>query len=68
MAMTASGGEDYELALVGSREALTALASRHRIAIVGEIVAGSGVRTIDAEGNEIALPSSGFDHLRGRSS
>jgi thiamine-monophosphate kinase len=72
-AAAATGGEDYELLLVGGDGALqiagSALAQRAEgmppLTIVGRVTgAGDGrVRVIDAQGSEVALPVAGWDHL-----
>lgn len=74
-ALAATGGEDYELLLVGGEGALRSAEDALRkhldmpdvqqLTIVGRITgAGAGrVRVIDAAGAEVALPSRGWDHL-----
>jgi thiamine-monophosphate kinase len=72
-AAAATGGEDYELLLVGGDGALqiagSALVQRAEgmppLTIVGRVTgAGDGrVRVIDAQGSEVALPVAGWDHL-----
>lgn len=63
-----AGGDDYELCFT------TAPAQRDRVreiartldlpvSEVGRIEAGSGVRVVDADGSELALPRAGFDHF-----
>ena len=64
--MAATGGEDYELILVGSEDAIarTSAALDAPLTIVGRIVEGEPrVRVLDAAGAEVALPSRGWDHL-----
>jgi thiamine-monophosphate kinase len=73
--LAAIGGEDYELLLVGGDGALQiaedALRARlqmpntQQISIVGRITGAGegGVRIIDAQGAEVALPTRGWDHL-----
>jgi thiamine-monophosphate kinase len=70
-----TGGEDYELLLVG-REALLELAdqalrkhlktARRQIHVIGRITGegAGGVRVVDARGEDVALPRGGWDHLR----
>lgn len=71
--MAATGGEDYELLLVAPENRLRAAGETLRasgatgVTIVGRITAGRGVRVLDAAGEEVALSSAGWDHLRGRS-
>jgi thiamine-monophosphate kinase len=74
-AMAATGGEDYELILVGGAEAM-ALADealrRHldmpdveQLTIVGEITTGPvSVRALDEQGREVEFASGGWDHLQ----
>ena len=73
--LAATGGEDYELLLVGGEGALRiaegalrkhlGMPGVQQLTIVGRITgAGAGlVRVIDAAGAEVALPSRGWDHL-----
>ncbi len=75
--MAATGGEDYELLLIGGGQTLELADQalrRHRqtpderqIFEVGRITGpGAGrVRVIDAAGREVELASPGWDHLRG---
>jgi thiamine-monophosphate kinase len=74
-ALAATGGEDYELLLVGGEGVLriagnalrkhVGMPNVQQLTIVGRITgAGAGrVRVIDGEGAEVALPSPGWDHL-----
>jgi thiamine-monophosphate kinase len=75
--MAATGGEDYELILVGSRGAIELADSalrRHlelpddeQLTIVGEITAGpADVRVLDASGSEVKFARGGWDHLKRR--
>lgn len=62
-----SGGDDYELlftAPAAARDEVASLASDLELSItaIGRIEAGTGVRVIDADGEEIALASRGFVH------
>jgi thiamine-monophosphate kinase len=63
-----AGGDDYELCFTatGAREAdmqaALARAGCHATRI-GHIVAGSGVRVLDACGNEVATPQVGWEHF-----
>ena len=63
-----SGGEDYELVVVGSRSAMEryVAASDNRMTLIGEVVAADKpfVRVLDARGNEIELARRGWDHLK----
>ena len=62
-----SGGEDYELAIVGPRAAMEryVAASDNAVTVIGEVVAADtpSVRVLDAEGNEIELARRGWNHF-----
>jgi thiamine-monophosphate kinase len=66
--LAASGGEDYELVLVGARERIDAAARESDVplTVIGEMIEGERheATLLDASGSEIALPSAGWDHLR----
>ncbi len=73
LALVLRGGEDYELLFTASpakARAVEAAARRHRFGIhrIGRIVRGRGARVLDAEGRELRVEHSGFDHFSGRSS
>lgn len=62
------GGEDYELLFTVPRTAERRLATVARktgcgLHCIGEIVAGSGVHVVDADGRELALGPGGHDHF-----
>lgn len=64
-----AGGDDYELAFTAPaslREQVAALTADAGVALtrIGHIEAGEGVVVVDAHGNPIALPETGFDHFR----
>jgi thiamine-monophosphate kinase len=66
--LQASGGDDYELCFTAEptqRDAIARLAREHDIAItrVGRIVAGSGVISMDADGQPWHAPRSGYVHF-----
>jgi thiamine-monophosphate kinase len=64
--MAATGGEDYELLLIGDEGAIarTGETLGAPLAIIGRIVEGNAVvRALDASGAEIELPSGGWDHF-----
>lgn len=64
-----AGGEDYELLFTvppGQEEKLFTLGLRNFFHRIGEITAEVGqVRLLDAQGKEVSLPSSGYDHFAG---
>jgi thiamine-monophosphate kinase len=65
----ATGGEDYELVLVGPREKIEAASAAldAPLHVVGEITgdAEQRVRVLDAGGHEVKFGSAGWDHLAG---
>ncbi len=64
--MAATGGEDYELLLVGAERAIARAATALALpwAVVGQIVEGApDVHAVDAEGVEVPL-AAGWDHLK----
>jgi thiamine-monophosphate kinase len=67
--LACTGGEDYELVLVGDRERIerAGAASGVAVTVIGEIAEDDERRTrlLDGGGNEINLGSPGWDHLRG---
>ncbi len=67
VAMAATGGEDYELIVVGAGDAVAraSAALGTSLTIVGCIVSGAPlVRLLDESGGEVTLPSTGWDHLK----
>jgi thiamine-monophosphate kinase len=64
-----SGGEDYELLLIGTSDAIAGVHSRVPVIVIGEIVdrrsGGDAVRCLDDAGNEVRFASTGWDHLKG---
>ena len=63
-----TGGDDYEiLATVSPKVAEVFEDAAMELGVpvtdIGEIVAGSGVRILDAEGNAVAIDKSGYDHF-----
>lgn len=65
--MAATGGEDYELLLVGAEGAIARASAVLPVplTVVGRIVEGVPcVRVLDAGGAEVTLAASGWDHLR----
>ena len=68
LALQASGGDDYELAftLPPSRETAV-LRDLAKVGCgatrIGRVVDGTGVRLLDANGSEIALPRRGWEHF-----
>jgi thiamine-monophosphate kinase len=64
-AMAASGGEDYELILIATEDAIRAAeaALGSPLAVVGRIIEGAGVvHALDEQGREVPVPA-GWDHL-----
>lgn len=58
--MACTGGEDYELLLVGERDRMDGLP----VAVIGEIVEGIGVRLLNDDGREIVYERTGWDAFR----
>ncbi len=65
-----AGGEDYELLFVGGREQIAEVGRRVDlpITVIGEMVieAEHQARLLDESGREVALPTAGWDHLKGQ--
>lgn len=72
LARAVGGGEDFELLLAAERGSLEGRAEEFRetfdlaLTRVGRLAEGSGVRWVDAAGEAVAPPASGWDHFRGR--
>lgn len=70
LTMAVTGGEDYELILVGREVALAGVSAALTPppVIVGRVLETTGgrVRALDASMREVALPASGWDHLAPR--
>ena len=69
MRVVLAGGDDYELCFTAAPEARDRLASMSMqlglaLTRVGRMVAGSGVRVLDAQGEPIEIRDRGFDHFR----
>ena len=66
--LACTGGEDYELVLVGKRKLIerAAASSGIDVTFIGEIVedAERRVRLLDGEGREIDFGTAGWDHMR----
>ncbi|MBS0200463.1 MAG: thiamine-phosphate kinase [Proteobacteria bacterium] len=63
-----SSGDDYELCFTADplqRDALVALSNSLgvRLTRIGRVVAGDGVHALDADGNEVRLQASGYEHF-----
>ena len=63
-----AGGDDYELvftAPVSARDAIVAAAqvTGTAVSMVGKVVAETGLRLIDAAGEDVGLTNTGFDHF-----
>jgi thiamine-monophosphate kinase len=69
LALACSGGEDYQLLLAAPPEVIEGVRAKADvpIAVIGEMVADrqQRVRLLDEDGRELALPETGWDHLRG---
>lgn len=68
----ASGGDDYELAFcLPPHQAATVQTEARRQGLpltrIGRVVAGTGVRLLDARGNPICLSRTGWEHFSGAS-
>ena len=65
--LAATGGEDYELLVVGAADAIARAAGSlpEPLTVIGRVVAGDPrVRVLDADGNEVELATNGWDHLK----
>jgi thiamine-monophosphate kinase len=64
--LACTGGEDYELVLVGPRETLEAVREVAHLSIIGEIVkhAEPRARLLGADGREISFRERGWDAFR----
>ena len=67
--LACTGGEDYELVLVGPRAAIdaTSAALAAPLQVIGEMTpdAGHGVRVLDGDGDEVSFGDEGWDHIEG---
>jgi thiamine-monophosphate kinase len=65
--MAATGGEDYELVLIGDAQAIARAgdALGAPLTTIGVIRVGRGVRVVDAGGHDVEVGAGGWDHLRG---
>lgn len=64
--MAATCGEDYELLVTGSADAIARASAGLDVplSVIGRMVGGgAGVRILDANGDEVHLVSAGWDHL-----
>jgi thiamine-monophosphate kinase len=64
--MAATGGEDYELLLIGAEAAIADASSglASRLPVIGRVAEGAPrVRVLDARGSDVVLASRGWDHL-----
>jgi len=69
LALACKGGEDYELMFTGAEDIIEHLCEEGpavAITVIGRMVDAEEhvPRLLDASSNEIALPASGWDHLR----
>lgn len=64
----AGGGEDYELLLIGDQQTIGAAAKQADVpvTVIGEMVidAKQEAKLLDEAGEEVSIPSAGWDHLR----
>ncbi|QHE88273.1 thiamine-phosphate kinase [Hydrogenophaga sp. BPS33] len=63
-----AGGDDYELLFTAPPDARSAIeaasaASQTPVTRIGRIVAGTGLRLLDAKGNTVRFHARGFDHF-----
>jgi len=69
LALACGGGEDYQVALVGTSGVIQAVSDLRpgELTTIGRVTEGpSGkVRLLDRTGAEVAMPPAGWDHLRG---
>jgi thiamine monophosphate kinase len=68
LALACTGGEDYQLLLMAPGHTIQQVqrTSKEPASIIGEMVADPDhrVRLLDASGQELSLPTAGWDHLR----
>jgi len=64
-AFALSGGEDYELLFTAPQEIMTSVkkALACPVTVIGEIITGKGVKVFDANGKQVALKNTGWDHF-----
>jgi len=68
LALACAGGEDYQLLLIAPKHTIQEVqrTSKEPATIIGEMVTDPEhrVRLVDASGQELSLPTTGWDHLR----
>lgn len=66
LSLALSGGEDYELAFTASSETVTKAARKLDATVtqIGQVREGSGVRVLNAHGDEISVGRGGWDHFK----
>jgi thiamine-monophosphate kinase len=68
LALACTGGEDYALLVTGAEEMVERLLENAAVSItvIGRMVEAEAhiPKLLDASGDEIAMPSAGWDHLR----
>ena len=68
LALACTGGEDYALLVTGAEEVIEQLRENAAVSItvIGRMLEAEAYipRLLDASGDEIAMPSAGWDHLR----
>jgi thiamine-monophosphate kinase len=68
LALACGGGEDYQLLLIAPKHTIQEVqrTSKEPVTIIGEMISDPEhrVRLVDASGQELSLPTTGWDHLR----
>jgi thiamine-monophosphate kinase len=66
ISLALSGGEDYELAFAAPAETVTEAKKKLDATVtpIGQVREGSGVRVLNADGDEISVGRGGWDHFK----
>jgi thiamine-monophosphate kinase len=66
LSLALSGGEDYELAFTAPAETVAEAAKKLDATVtpIGQVRDGSGVRVLNADGDEISVGRGGWDHFK----
>ncbi|UVE17297.1 thiamine-phosphate kinase [Pseudomonas sp. LS44] len=65
LAHALGGGDDYRLAFTLPAEQLAAVqVAWPEVAVIGRVAAGEAVQLLDADGQPLALPETGYQHFR----